>query len=94
MASEGNDPEGATAQCVLPAHFGREQRPSRSRRAGPRLSSRTSLPDVCGVCGESYLNEDVSAAVYEKVEEAMDNGAHFGVRGWNSPTKTSTYACQ
>lgn len=38
--------------------------------------------DVCDVCGEAYIHEDVSAAVYEKAEEAVEEGVQFDVRRW------------
>lgn len=94
MASERSEPEGACCP-VCPAGTLRTGTTTLTiERGKTTILLKDIPPDVCGVCGESYLNEDVSAAVYEKAEEAIDNGAHFGVRRWNSPTKTSTQAYQ
>lgn len=45
--------------------------------------------DVCDVCGEAFLDEDLSAAVYEKAEAAVEEGVQFDVRRWKAPTKTA-----
>jgi len=43
--------------------------------------------DVCDTCGEAYLDEDVSAAVYEQAEEAVEAGVQFDVRRYDASVK-------
>jgi YgiT-type zinc finger domain-containing protein len=45
--------------------------------------------DVCDTCGEAYINEDVSAAVYEQAEAAVEAGVQFDVRQWREPEKAA-----
>lgn len=45
--------------------------------------------DVCDTCGEAYLDEDVSAAVYEQAEAAVEAGVQFDVRQWKKPQKAA-----
>ena len=40
--------------------------------------------DVCDTCGEAYLDEDVSAAVYEEAEAAVEAGVQFAMRRWRT----------
>jgi YgiT-type zinc finger domain-containing protein len=35
--------------------------------------------EVCDVCGEAYVTEEVHVAVYEKAEEAVEAGAGLDV---------------
>ena len=44
--------------------------------------------DMCDTCGEAYLDEDVSAAVYEEAEAAVEAGVQFAMRRWRSSEKT------
>jgi len=45
--------------------------------------------DVCDTCGEAYLDEDVSAAVYEKAEAAVESGVQFAMRRWRDREKAT-----
>jgi len=36
--------------------------------------------DVCDVCGEAYIDEDVSEDVYRQAEAAVEAGVHVDVR--------------
>ena len=36
--------------------------------------------DVCDVCGEAFIDEDISEDVYEQAEAAIEAGAQFDVR--------------
>ncbi|WP_263784416.1 type II toxin-antitoxin system MqsA family antitoxin [Salinibacter grassmerensis] len=46
--------------------------------------------NVCDVCGEAYVDEEVSAAVYEKAEEAVEADVQFDVRRWKGVRKATT----
>jgi YgiT-type zinc finger domain-containing protein len=45
--------------------------------------------DVCDVCGEAFINEDVSEEVYEQAKVAVEAGAQFDVRYYTAPEKTA-----
>jgi len=45
--------------------------------------------DVCNTCGEAFIDEDISEDVYEQADAAIEAGAHFDVRWYNSPEKTA-----
>jgi len=45
--------------------------------------------DVCDTCGEAYLDQGVSADVYEQAEEAVEDGVQFDVRQWKNPQKAA-----
>ena len=45
--------------------------------------------DVCDVCGEAYVDEELSAAAYEKAEEAVEAGVQFDVRRWKGAQKAT-----
>lgn len=40
--------------------------------------------DVCDVCGEAYVDEEVSAAVHEKAETEIKDGAQLDVRQYDT----------
>ena len=45
--------------------------------------------EVCDVCGEAFIDEDVSEDVYEQAEAAIEAGAHFDVRYYKAPEKAA-----
>ena len=45
--------------------------------------------NVCDVCGEVFVEEEVSAAAREKAEEVVEAGAGFDVRRWKGAQKTT-----
>ena len=45
--------------------------------------------DVCDVCGEAFIDEDVSEEVYEQAEAAVEAGAQLDVRYYRAPEKTA-----
>lgn len=42
---------------------------------------------MCDTCGETYPDEDVSAAVYEQAEAAVEAGVQFDVRRYDASAK-------
>jgi len=45
--------------------------------------------DVCDVCGEAFIDEDVSEDVYEQAEAAIKAGAQFDVRYYKATEKAA-----
>ena len=45
--------------------------------------------EVCDVCGEAFIDEDISEDVYEQAEAAIEAGAHFDVRYYKAPEKAA-----
>jgi len=49
-------------------------------RNGSTIVFKSVPADVCDTCGEAYLDEDVSAEVYEQAEAAVEAGVEVDVR--------------
>ena len=45
--------------------------------------------DVCDVCGEAFIDEDVSEDVYEQAEAAIEAGAQFDVRYYEASKRAA-----
>jgi hypothetical protein len=45
--------------------------------------------DVCDVCGEAFIDEDISEDVYEQAEAAVDAGVQLDVRHYSAPENTA-----
>ena len=45
--------------------------------------------DVCDVCGEAFIDEDISEDVYEQAEAAIEAGAQFDVRYYEAPERAA-----
>ena len=45
--------------------------------------------EVCDVCGEAFIDEDVSEDVYEQAEAAIEAGAQFDVRYYKAAEKAA-----
>lgn len=54
-------------------------------RGGATIVFKNVPASVCDTCGEAYLDEDVSARVYEQAEAAVEAGVQFDVRRWDAP---------
>jgi len=46
--------------------------------------------DVCDICGEAFIGEDVSEEVYQQAESAVEAGVQFDVRSYKTPAKSAT----
>ena len=79
--SETDDP-----QCPMcPAGTLREGTTTLTMERGEATIVFKDVPaDVCDTCGEAYLDEDVSAAVYEEAEAAVEAGVQFAMRRWRT----------
>lgn len=89
MTSERSKPTDG-AQCPMcPAGTLREGTTTLTmERDGATIVFKDVPADVCDTCGEAYIGEDVSARVYEKAEEAIEeDGVQFDVRRWRSKEK-------
>lgn len=92
MTSEKNAPineEAYNAQCPMcTAGTLREGTTTLTmERGGATIVVKGVPADVCDVCGEAFIDEDVSAAVYEQAEAAVEAGAQFDVRRYTAPEK-------
>lgn len=45
--------------------------------------------DVCDVCGEAYIDEDVSEDVYRQAKAAIEAGVHVDVRTYGRRQKAA-----
>jgi YgiT-type zinc finger domain-containing protein len=45
--------------------------------------------DVCDVCGEAFIDEDVSEDVYEQAEAAVEAGVEVDVRRFGARSQTA-----
>lgn len=79
------------AQCPMcPAGTLREGTTTLTmERDGATIVFKDVPADVCDTCGEAYLDEDVSARVYEKAEAEIEDGAQFDVRRWTASAKAA-----
>ena len=77
------------AQCPMcPAGTLREGTTTLTmERDGATIVFKDVPADVCDSCGEAYLDEDVSAAVYEQAEAAVEAGVQFDVRRYDASAK-------
>lgn len=54
-------------------------------RDGSTIVFKSVPADVCDTCGEAYLDEDVSARVYDQAAEAVESGVESEIRRWRDP---------
>ena len=45
--------------------------------------------DVCEICGEAFVGEEISEDVYEQAEAAVEAGVQFDVRQWTVREKAT-----
>ena len=45
--------------------------------------------EVCGICGEAFVGEEISEDVYEQAEAAVEAGVQFDVRQWTGRDKAT-----
>jgi len=84
--SETDDP-----QCPMcPAGTLREGTTTLTMERGEATIVFKDVPaDVCDICGEAFVGENVSEEVYEQAEEAIEAGVQFDVRRYDSRPKTA-----
>ena len=58
-------------------------------RGGSTIVFKSVPADVCDTCGEAFLDEDVSADVYEQAEAAVEAGVEVDVRRYGPPAKAA-----
>lgn len=54
-------------------------------RSGATIVVKAVPADVCDTCGEAFIDEDVSAHVYEQAEAAIEAGDEVAVRQYRAP---------
>jgi len=45
--------------------------------------------EVCEICGEAFVGEEISEDVYEQAEAAVEAGVQFDVRQWTGREKST-----
>ena len=45
--------------------------------------------EVCEICGEAFVGEEISEDVCEQAEAAFEAGVHFDVRQWTGREKAT-----
>jgi YgiT-type zinc finger domain-containing protein len=45
--------------------------------------------EVCEICGEAFVGEEISEDVYEQAESAVEAGVQFDVRQWTGREKAT-----
>ena len=54
-------------------------------RGGSTIVFKGVPADVCDTCGESFIDEDVSAEASQQAEAAVEAGVEVDVRRWRKP---------
>lgn len=89
MTFEKSKTEGAQCPMCPAGTLGEGTTTLTMERDGATIVFKDVPADVCDTCGEAYLDEDVSAAVYEQAEAAVEAGVQFDVRRWRPPAKAA-----
>jgi YgiT-type zinc finger domain-containing protein len=94
MTSEKNkmaEPAAESEECPMcPAGTLREGTTTLTLERGEATVVLKDVPaDVCDVCGEASVEEEVSAAAHAKAEEAVEADVQFDVRRWKGAQKTT-----